>query len=172
MKAMTVFLYRSLISILFAATALFLGQIEAKEWAPVQKDPSPYFFVDTENKKWLLIQGVRSKDGSFQDGMSVYRSTDGKNFFPLVAEGFRTEEALLGGNPIKRKWVVLKDPTNGVKYELFHSKMQWEREPRQSYEVIFLMSESFGEYDEGIREYTRTFLPCEEIRVLRIHADK
>lgn len=169
---MKVFSCYFLASILFAIVGLFPRQTEAKEWEPVRKDPSPYFFVDTENKESLLIQGVRSEDGSFQDGMSVYRSTDGKNFFPLVTEGFRTEEASLGGNPIKRKWIALKDPKNGVKYELFHSKMEWEREPRQSHEVIFFMSESFGKYNEGIHEYTRTFLSCEEIRALRIHADK
>lgn len=172
MKAIRVSSCCFLVSILFALIGLFPAQTEAKEWKPMQKEPSPYFFVDKENNGWLIIQGIRSEDGSFQEGMLVYRSTDGINFFPLIIQGLRTEEISFDGNPVKREWVVLKDPQDNTEYEFSQSRMPWEKESQRDYEVLLLMRSTLGNYNQSPRKYVRTSLSCKEIKSLIIHNDK
>ncbi len=154
-------------SVLFTIS-FFPKEAEAKDWAPIPEDPSLYFFIDQQGE-WILIEGVRNKDGSFQEGMIVYRGGDGKNFFPLIIEGIRVEEVFIGENPIRREWVILKDPKSKEKYEFFHSKMGWTRESSQNYEVLFLKSPSFGDGNQSVREYNQTYLSCGEIKSLNIH---
>lgn len=147
---------------------LFPKGMEAKDWKSIPKDPSPYFFADTKRKELIRIDGVRNQNGSFREGMRVYRSVDGKNFSSLTVVNFRTEESSLGENPVCREWIILKDPKDGTPYELYFSKMEWTREPRQNFEVLFLKSNSFGDGDQGVREYVQTYLSGEEIQSLTI----
>ncbi len=170
MKPIRVFtrlLYLLFISILLSIST-FPHISEAKDWKPIREDPSPYFFLDRQRNEWILIEGVCAKDRSFQKGISIYRSVDGKSFSPLVIEGYRTEEISINGNLVRRNWILLKDPKDEIKYELSHSKIEWEKEPRQNYEALLLTSDSFGDNGQKPHEYTRTHLSGEEIRSLTI----